>query len=194
MKRQLITWGAALVCLSVTGTVRSQDQNAPPPQSDPSQQQYGQQERRRSASEASAEAMAQGQPTKFNKASKLIGMEVKNDQGETLGDIKDIVINPDNGTVAYAVMSTGGVLGVGERLLAVPLTAFRRSQDQTHLVLQASKNNIAQAQGIGNNWPSVQHPTFGATPFWQQSPGGIKEMRNMSETNEMHETMPPNQR
>jgi sporulation protein YlmC with PRC-barrel domain len=112
-----------------------------------------------------------GQPTRFNKASKLIGTEVQNEQGENLGEIKDIVINLDKGTVSYAVLSSGGVLGIGEKLLAVPLTAFSRSADQKHLVLQTTKDNITKAESIGNNWPSVQNPSFGAMPFWQQRSG-----------------------
>ena len=115
-----------------------------------------------------------GQPKAFNKASKLIGMQVKNEQGETLGDIKDVVIDIEKGSVSYVVLSAGGVLGVGDKLLAVPLTAFKQTpttiegdDKDTHLVLQADKNSISRAEGIGENWPSVQNPTFGATPFWQ---------------------------
>lgn len=121
-----------------------------------------------------------GQPTKFNKASKLIGMSVQNQQGEDLGDIKDIVINLESGSVSYAVLSSGGVLGVGEKLLAVPLTAFKRSPDQRHLVLQASQSNISQAQGIGENWPSVNNPSFGAMPFWQQGSGSANSLSNQT--------------
>jgi sporulation protein YlmC with PRC-barrel domain len=119
-----------------------------------------------------------GAPSQFNKASKLIGMSVRNEQGENLGDIKDLVIDPEKGTVSYAVLSSGGVLGVGEKLLAVPLTAFTRSADEKHLVLQASKDNISQAESIGNNWPSVQNPSFGAMPFWQQSGSTTNRLEN----------------
>lgn len=101
-------------------------------------------------------------------------MEVQNQDGQRLGDIKDIVINLDKGTVSYAVLSSGGVLGVGEKLLAVPLNAFTRSADERHLVLNATRENISQAESLGNNWPSVQNPSFGAMPFWQQKSSAPK--------------------
>jgi len=135
----------------------------------PKQDQYGTQPSHPSkTSDYNTETTAPGQPTRFNKASKLIGMEVQNQDGQRLGDVKDIVINLDKGTVSYAVLSSGGVLGVGEKLLAVPLNAFTRSADEKHLVLNATRENITQAESLGNNWPSVQNPNFGAMPFWQQ--------------------------
>jgi sporulation protein YlmC with PRC-barrel domain len=165
INQQLVTWGAALLCLGLTSTARSQDEN------------QAKSDAPSDSSRMSTETMG-GAPTRFNKASKLIGTEVQNEQGENLGEIKDIVINFDNGAVSYAVLSAGGVLGVGEKLLAVPLTAFRRSADNKHLLLQASKNNISQAQSIGDNWPSVEHPNFGAMPFWQQSATNAMQMPN----------------
>jgi sporulation protein YlmC with PRC-barrel domain len=169
MKRNtsLILCTAAVFCLGVTGAVYGDDENQP---SSGTTHQYGTPSSRQSSTtESSMESTAPGAPTRFNKASKLIGMAVQNEQGEKLGDIKDLVIDPEKGTVSYAVLASGGVLGVGEKLLAVPLTAFSRSADEKSLVLQASKDNISQAESIGNNWPAVQNPSFGAMPFWQQS-------------------------
>jgi sporulation protein YlmC with PRC-barrel domain len=180
---------AALLCVGVASSVRADDQNQPQSgttreygtqpshqggtySTQPSHQSgtYSSESTRQSrTSESAMESNAAGAPTAFNKASKLIGMNVENEQGEKLGEIKDLVINPEKGSVSYAVLSSGGVLGVGEKLLAVPLTAFTPSADEKHLVLQASKSNISQAESIGNNWPSVQNPSFGAMPFWQQS-------------------------
>jgi sporulation protein YlmC with PRC-barrel domain len=158
----------AFLCLGVTSLVYGHDDNQP---QSGSKHQYGTQPMGQSrTSENGMEANPAGAPTRFNKASKLIGTEVQNEQGQNLGDIKDIVINLDKGTVSYAVLSSGGVLGVGEKLLAVPLTAFSRSADGKHLVLNATKDNISRAESIGENWPSVQNPSFGAIPFWQQNP------------------------
>ena len=158
-----------MLALGLTNAVYGDDQNQP--QSGSADQRSVQPSRQSSTADSSTDATAPGQPTRFNKASKLIGMEVQNEQGQNLGDIKDIVINLERGSVSYAVLSSGGVLGVGEKLLAVPLSAFTRSADEKHLVLNATKDNIAQAESIGNNWPSVQNPSFGAMPFWQHKSG-----------------------
>jgi hypothetical protein len=127
------------------------------------------------ASKEHSEAARMGQPTLLNKASGLIGIGVQNPQGEKLGEIRDLVIDLDKGTVSYLVLGTGGVLGVGEKLLAVPLTAFTCSEEQdkgrAHLVLHADRESIARAEGMGDAWPTVQEPSFGAMPFWQEPEG-----------------------
>ena len=47
-------------------------------------------------------------------ASKVTGTEVYNPQGEHLGEINDVMLNKRSGTIAYAVLSFGGFLGIGE--------------------------------------------------------------------------------
>src|SRR5215510_14826548 len=58
------------------------------------------------------------------RASKIIGADVENPQGEKLGDIKDVVFDPETGRVRYAVLAFGGFLGLGEKYFAVPCTAL----------------------------------------------------------------------
>jgi sporulation protein YlmC with PRC-barrel domain len=108
--------------------------------------------------------------TKANKASSLIGMDVKNQNGENLGEIKDVVINLNQEKVAYAVMQTGmGIMGTG-KLHAVPLRAFQTSADGDHLILNADKDKLARAEGFDKeNWPSLNTPAWGAEPFWQDN-------------------------
>src|SRR3954468_7860536 len=57
-------------------------------------------------------------------ADTLIGDHVHNLQNEHLGEIKEIMLDMRTGTIAYAVMSRGGVLGIGEKLFAVPWDAL----------------------------------------------------------------------
>jgi len=57
-------------------------------------------------------------------ASTLIGNEVRNREGEDLGRIEDFMMDRETGRVAYAVLSFGGFLGVGNKLFAVPWDAF----------------------------------------------------------------------
>lgn len=52
------------------------------------------------------------------KASKVIGSTIVNEKNENIGKIDDIIINGD-GSAPYAVLSVGGFLGVGERLVIV---------------------------------------------------------------------------
>lgn len=47
-------------------------------------------------------------------ADTLIGNDVYNTRDEDLGDIKEIMLDTASGKVAYAVLSFGGFLGMGE--------------------------------------------------------------------------------
>lgn len=114
-----------------------------------------------------------GQPQKMNKASELIGMEVKNQQGEKLGKIRDVVIDLKSGRAAYAVIGVSeGTFGLREKLHAVPLNAFQASATGDSLTLYTDKDKLARAQGFDkNSWPSVSNPSWGAEPFWQDPAG-----------------------
>ena len=52
------------------------------------------------------------------RASRLIGADVYNDGDEHIGTLDDLMIG-DDGTVGFAILSVGGFLGIGSRLVAV---------------------------------------------------------------------------
>jgi sporulation protein YlmC with PRC-barrel domain len=111
------------------------------------------------------------QTAKMNKCSNLIGSTVRNTQGETLGKISDIVLDLNNGRVSYCVLNVAHKISTTPKYLAVPIGAFQCSADETHLVLNADKDKVAQAQGFdSNNWPPATSPAWGAQPFWQETP------------------------
>ncbi len=111
-----------------------------------------------------SEIQPMGQPAKINRTSELIGTKVKNAQGESLGKVKDVVIDYSSGKVAYVVMATS------DKLHAVPLGAFQPSADGQHLTLNADKEKLVRAEGFDkDNWPSLASPTFGAEPFWKDN-------------------------
>ncbi len=58
------------------------------------------------------------------RASKVIGSSVVNDANETIGTIDDLLVSPD-GKQPYAVLSVGGFLGMGKRLVVVPYDTLK---------------------------------------------------------------------
>jgi sporulation protein YlmC with PRC-barrel domain len=58
------------------------------------------------------------------RASKLIGVDVYNNQNEKLGEINELIMSP-NGQIAGAVIGVGGFLGMGQRDVMVPLNQLR---------------------------------------------------------------------
>ncbi|QXP84910.1 PRC-barrel domain-containing protein [Methylococcus sp. Mc7] len=89
-----------------------------------------------------------------SRASKIIGTKVKNPNGENLGDIKELVIDPENGQVVYAVVSFGGVLGMGNKLFAIPWRALHWTRDKEYYVLDLDKDTLKKAPGFDKkHWP-----------------------------------------
>ncbi len=87
-------------------------------------------------------------------SSTLTGDSVRNAQGEDLGDLKDLMIDTATGKVQYAVLSFGGILGMGDKLFAVPWTALRVDRQNECLVLDVPKERLKDAPGFDqNNWP-----------------------------------------
>ena len=49
-----------------------------------------------------------------NKGTKFIGMQIKNPRNETVGKVSDLALDLKTGRIAYAVVSVGGFMGVGD--------------------------------------------------------------------------------
>jgi len=90
---------------------------------------------------------SEGVPSRFDKASGLLGMEVRNQNNELVGHIKDLVIDWHTDQVAYAVIRTAPKA----TLLTVPLAALAISPDHQHLVLSAEKSKLQAATGSDRN-------------------------------------------
>ena len=108
-------------------------------------------------------------------ASTITGDAVKNPDGEKLGDIKDIMIDTETGRVAYAVLSFGGFLGLGDKLFAIPWSAMRLHDTEHAFVLNVNKETLENAPGFDKDkWPDFADRTWGASiyeyyrikPYW----------------------------
>jgi len=84
----------------------------------------------------------------------IVGTNVQNAQGESLGEIEDLMVNTHSGDVDYAVVSFGGFLGMGDKLFAVPLQAFNTDTDAEKMILDVPKDRLESAPGFDkDNWP-----------------------------------------
>lgn len=103
------------------------------------------------ASTASSDAK---QASRDVRASKVIGTNVENAQGENLGEIKDLIVDLGSQRVHYAVLASGGALGLGEKLFAYPISAFKPQADGDKLVLNIDKDRLKDAPGFDDDkWP-----------------------------------------
>lgn len=94
-------------------------------------------------------------------ASTLRGTDVVNAQGENLGDIKDLMLDLDTGSIAYVVLSFGGMLGMGDKLFAIPFESLRVDTDREHVVLDVPKERLEEAPGFDeDHWPEHADASF----------------------------------
>lgn len=109
-------------------------------------------------------------------AESLEGDKVVNPDGEDLGEIEAIMLDVPNGRIAYAVLSFGGILGMGEKLFAIPWEALILDADEKQFVLDVDKDQLQDAPGFDkDHWPAMSdsqwansvHNYYNAQPYWQ---------------------------
>jgi sporulation protein YlmC with PRC-barrel domain len=89
-----------------------------------------------------------------HRMSKIIGTDVRTRTGEKIGDIRDIVVD-NNGNIKLAIVSTGGFLGVGDRLHAVPWDVMTLGPKDDR-ILDIDKVHLKETPGFtSKTWPNL---------------------------------------
>ncbi len=96
---------------------------------------------------------------KLLNANTLIGAEVTNPQGESLGHVEDVVLNAQRDKVSYVAIGKGGLMDIADEYVAVPWEAMRietKGRDEvSKVLLHAGNQEMEQAEGFSDdNWPS----------------------------------------
>ena len=137
-------------------------------------------------------------PWNLIRGNTFIGADVQNPQGQNLGDIKDIVIDRASGRMAYAVVSFGGFLGMGEKLFAVPWGAFSQKADKDTFVLDVDKERLKNAPGFdAHNWPQMAsrewvtslYSYYNVPPYWVATPGASMAMATVKNVDPNEKTI-----
>ena len=110
-------------------------------------------------------------------ASKIIGESVVNRQDENVGKIHELVIDAKEGRLAYAVLSFGGFMGMGNKLFAMPWEAFEFATTENKLILNVDKEKLKAAPGFEKDakWPDFAdkiwgnsiYNYYGYAPYWK---------------------------
>lgn len=91
----------------------------------------------------------------------ICGAAVAGADGEALGTITELMLDCDRGTIAYAVLAFGGVLGVGEKLFAVPWNAFEVDATSGDVRLAVARDALEALPGFDKDaWPTEPDPAF----------------------------------
>ncbi len=108
-------------------------------------------------------------------SSTLTGDDVVNRAGDKLGSLKEIMIDLTRGDIAYAVVSRGGLAGIGEKLFAVPWELFDVDTEEHELILDIAEDVLDNSPGFDpDNWPTFSddewrtrvHEYYGLVPYW----------------------------
>ena len=123
-------------------------------------------------------------------ASTIIGYKVLNTAGDHLGHIKELMIDLDGGLIAYAVLSFGGFLGMGDKLFAIPWEALTIDEENHSIILEVDKEVLKDAPGFDkDHWPDNAkyeagwllgvYEYYGFSPYWM--PDEEDEFQDQSE-------------
>jgi sporulation protein YlmC with PRC-barrel domain len=114
--------------------------------------------------------------TRALSASTITGDSVKNTEGDRLGHLEEIMIDLDTGRVAYAVLASGGFLGLGDKFFAIPWDLLTVDTDTHDVIIDVDKASLESAPGFDkDNWPETDDRTwmgdvyryYGRVPYWE---------------------------
>ncbi len=86
----------------------------------------------------------------IHEASKLVGKSVKNQQGEELGELSEILFD-SQGEVKYIILSKGEVLGVGGEKVPIPWQAANAQVQEDSLVVDIEKQKLDNAPTVNED-------------------------------------------
>lgn len=105
-------------------------------------------------------------------ASTLTKDSVRDRKHEEVGSIKELMIDVPSGRIAYAVLSVGGFLGMGDKLFAIPWESLDLDEDRKCFILDVDKSRLENAPGFDkSNWPEMNDANWGNTvqTYWTES-------------------------
>jgi len=135
------------------------------------------------AKSSPVEASTSLAPTKrLYLGSDLRSRSIENPEGEKVAMVHELVVDPGSGRIAYVVLSVGGNLGAGEKMIAVPWEALKSMPDKSNpklerLTLSTTKDKLAMApefQATTEGWQKANEPAFitkvyefyAVAPYW----------------------------
>lgn len=117
---------------------------------------------------------------RVDRASKVIGMTVRNRQDESIGRVDDMLVDLNEGSIRQVLVSTGGFLGLGDVINPIPPAAFRVDSARNGLMLDADKNHLKNAPRFpvrdwqnptNRTWDREIYRYYGVQPHFADATG-----------------------
>lgn len=122
-----------------------------------------------------SQTVAHDETSSLISADKVEGTSVYNRQNEKLGTVKTVMIDKRSGKVAYAVMSFGGFLGIGDEYHPLPWQTLDYDTGQEGYVVDLDKKALEDAPRIrldhdvdweNRDWGKEVHDYYKVPPYW----------------------------
>ena len=123
-----------------------------------------------------SQTVATDESSSLISSDKVEGTAVYDRAGEKLGSIHSVMIDKISGKVAYAVMSFGGFLGMGDSYHPLPWHVLTYDTGQGGYVVDLDRNKLEGAPTYATSetpnwsdrrWGQQVHDYYGSRPYWE---------------------------
>ena len=123
-----------------------------------------------------SQTVATDESSSLISSDKVEGTAVYDRRGEKLGSIHSVMIDKISGKVAYAVMSFGGFLGMGDSYHPLPWHVLTYDTGQGGYVVDLDRNKLEGAPTYATSetpnwsdrrWGQQVHDYYGTRPYWE---------------------------
>jgi sporulation protein YlmC with PRC-barrel domain len=108
-------------------------------------------------SQSGSRALSDGEMVRL---SKVTNAKVLSQDGKRLGELEDVVINPQTGKIQFAILGHGGVLGIGEDRIPVPWEQFSFDAEQQQFSLNMDEERLASAPKLDRDYSDLNDSNF----------------------------------
>lgn len=94
------------------------------------------------------------------RVNEVMGKAVKNTRGEELGTVEDLAVGAKQ-RISYVILSHGGLLGIGDRLIPLPWSAVQLDQKANVVIVKTDKKQLEKAPNFARNeWTKLDQPDW----------------------------------
>lgn len=113
--------------------------------------------------------------TEAIQASRVIGTEVYNTEGQHIGSIEDVMLEKTSNNIMFAVIGFGGFLGIGEKYHAIPWSTLDYVPERGGYVVPFTKEQLEAApaheineliSGDGKKVREDSYSYYKVPPYW----------------------------
>lgn len=120
-----------------------------------------------------------GGGTVLQAATSFVGLEVRDSGGERIGEIRDILLDTRRELLAYAVIATGGLLGIGDEVVVVPWRYLSVREGEKTVLIPLTREKLARtprrtSDQSDEEFARAVEKFYGIPPYWQDRPENRK--------------------